>query len=101
MVTRDVNYLETRLGTHLLNRTTWRQSLTDIGRTFYDQCKLVLAEAELAYALAEEVKGTPRGRLRVNAPVSFGAGSLIPVVTRYLREHSALEVDLSLGAFSK
>jgi DNA-binding transcriptional LysR family regulator len=71
MVAKHVGYLETRLGTRLLNRTTRRQSLTEIGREFYDRCKLVLAEADWAYAIAEEARGAPRGRLRVNAPVSW------------------------------
>ena len=97
MVAKHVGYLEARLGTRLLNRTTRRQSLTEIGRNFYDRCKLVLTEADWAYAIAEEAKGAPRGRLRVNAPVSFGADSLIPVITRYLRENPGVEVDLVLN----
>jgi len=97
MVAKHVSYLETRLGTRLLNRTTRRQSLTEIGRNFYDRCKLVLTEADWAYAIADEARGAPRGRLRVNAPVSFGADSLIPVITRYLKEHPGVEVDLVLN----
>ncbi|MCB8877804.1 LysR family transcriptional regulator [Acidisoma silvae] len=97
MVAKHVNYLESRLGTRLINRTTRQQSLTEIGKKFYDRCKLVLAETDWAYALAEEAHGTPRGRLRVNAPVSFGADSLIPVVTRYLRENPAVDIDLVLS----
>jgi DNA-binding transcriptional LysR family regulator len=43
MVAKHVAYLETRLGTRLLNRTTRRQSLTEIGRIYYERCKSVLA----------------------------------------------------------
>lgn len=50
-----------------------------------------------ADALAYEAKGTPRGRLCVNAPVSFGAHSLAPVVTRYLDHHPEVDVDLVLA----
>lgn len=97
MVAKHVNDLEARLGTRLLNRTTRRQSLTEIGRSFYDRCKIVLADVEWADALVEETRGEPRGRLRVNAPVSFGVESLTPVVTRYLRQHPNVEVDLVLS----
>ncbi|MCW6508777.1 LysR family transcriptional regulator [Lichenifustis flavocetrariae] len=97
MVAKHVSFLEARLGTRLLNRTTRRQSLTEIGRSFYDRCKIVLADVDWADALAEETKGEPRGRLRINAPVSFGVESLMPVVTRYLREHRNVEVDLVLS----
>lgn len=97
MVAKHVTWLEGRLGTRLLNRTTRRQSLTTIGKAYYDRCKLVLTEADWADSLADEAKGAPRGRLRVNAPVSFGAHSLTPVVARYLRQHPKVEVDLVLS----
>ncbi|MHC2437495.1 LysR family transcriptional regulator [Bradyrhizobium sp. USDA 4451] len=97
MVAKHVTWLETRLGTRLLNRTTRRQSLTDIGKAYYDRCKLVLADADWADSLADEAKGAPRGRLRINAPVSFGAHSLTPVIARYLRQHPRVEVDLVLS----
>jgi DNA-binding transcriptional LysR family regulator len=96
MAAKHVTFLEGRLGTRLLNRTTRRQSLTEIGRTYLERCKLVLAEADWADSLADEAKGSPRGRLRINAPVSFGA-SLTPLVTRYLRRHPNVEIDLVLS----
>lgn len=97
MVAKHVTYLEHRLGARLLNRTTRKQSLTEIGKSYHERCKLVLAEAEWADSLAGEATGVPRGRLRVNAPVSFGANTLIPMVTRYLRDHPNVEVDLALS----
>ena len=97
MVAKHVVFLETRLGARLLNRTTRRQSLTAIGRTYHERCKLVLAEAEAADSLAHEARAAPRGLLRINAPVTFGAHSLVPMVTRYLRLHPAVEIDLVLS----
>ena len=97
MVAKHVTFLEARLGTRLLARTTRRQSLTEIGRTYYERCKLVLAEAEAADSLAHEASAAPRGRLRVNAPVTFGTISLAPMVAGYLRAHPHVEVDLMLS----
>ena len=97
MIAKHVTWLESRLGARLLNRTTRRQSLTDIGKAYYDRCKLVLADADWADSLADEAKGAPRGRLRVNAPVSFGTHSLTPVIARYLRQYPKVEVDLVLS----
>ena len=91
-----VRFLEDRLGVRLLNRTTRRQSMTEVGRAFYERCKLVLAEAEAAEALAEDLNATPRGRLRVNAPVIFGTHSLVPMLTRYMRQYPEVTVDLTL-----
>ncbi len=97
MVAKHVGYLEARLGARLLNRTTRKQSLTTIGKSYYDRCKVALAEVDWADAIAEETRGKPRGLLRVNAPVSFGTHSLSPVVARYLRSHPGVDVDLVLN----
>lgn len=97
MVAKHVAMLEARLGARLLARTTRRQSLTAVGRTYFERCKSVLAEAEWADALAQETSAAPRGQLRVSAPVSFGAHGLMPLVTRFLREHSEVTVDLVLS----
>ena len=97
MVAKHVTYLEARIGARLLNRTTRRQSVTEIGQAYYDRCKLALAEVDWADSLADEAKGAPRGRLRINAPVTFGTHSLMPLIARYLRRHSAVDVDLVLS----
>lgn len=96
MVAKHVAALEHSLGATLLNRTTRRQSLTDVGRAYYERAKLVLAEVEAADAVAQEMQLRPRGVLRVNAPLTFGAFSLAPFVTRYLQRYPEVEIDLSL-----
>lgn len=97
MAAKHVISLESRLGARLLNWTTRRQSLTEIGRTCHERCKQVLAEANWADSLAEEAKGVPRGRLRINAPVSFGVQRLVPLITRYLRKYPNVHIDLVLN----
>ncbi|MFC3028743.1 LysR family transcriptional regulator [Roseomonas sp. CGMCC 1.13459] len=97
MVAKHVVFLEDRLGTTLLHRTTRRQSLTDIGRAYYDRCRHLLLEAEAAEALAQEMRSQPKGVLRVNAPMTFGAFSLAPFVTRYLARHPEMQIDLTLN----
>lgn len=97
MVAKHVGWLESRLGARLINRTTRRQSLTEIGKTYCERCKTVLADADWADAIASEATGAPRGRLRVNAPVSFGTHTLMPVIGRYLRACPQVEIDLVLN----
>ncbi len=94
MVAKQVAYLEARLGTRLLNRTTRRQSLTEAGHLFYDRCKEVLAAAADAETLTAELGVRPRGHLRITAPSAFGSQSLMPMVTAFLTNHP--EVTLSL-----
>ena len=97
MVAKHVVFLEDRLGTTLLHRTTRRQSLTDVGRAFYDRCRSVLAEAEAAESLALDMRSRPQGVLRVNAPLTFGAFSLTPFVTRFLSRYPDIQIDLTLS----
>lgn len=96
MVGKHITFLEQRLGAQLLYRTTRRQSLTAIGQAFYERCRSLLADAELAENLVRELSTTPRGRLRVTAPVNFGARRVAPLVTRYLQSHPGMEVGLTL-----
>lgn len=96
MVGKHVGFLEERLGALLLHRSTRRQSLTAIGRTFYERCRVVLAEAEAAEATAHELSTTLRGHLRISAPVTFGSIALAPVVSGYLQAHPEVEVTLDL-----
>lgn len=97
MVAKHVSALEQRLGARLLNRTTRRQSLTELGSAYYERCKHILSEAEAADSLAQILHATPRGKLRITAPVTFGANSLMPFVTAFLREHPEVEIDLHLS----
>jgi DNA-binding transcriptional LysR family regulator len=97
MVAKHVVFLEDRLGARLLNRTTRKQSLTEFGRAYQERCRIVLAEAEAADAMARDMRQAPRGRLRVNAPVTFGSHSLVPLVTRFLRTYPGVQVDLTLS----
>jgi DNA-binding transcriptional LysR family regulator len=96
MVGKHVGFLERRLGTQLLLRSTRRQSLTAIGRTFYDRCRVVVAEAEVAEAVARELSTTLRGSLRISAPVTFGSIALAPLVAGYLQAHPQVQIALDL-----
>lgn len=97
MVGKHIRWLEARYGMRLINRTTRRQSLTEAGLAFYEGSKSVLAEAQAVEALAANLQAAPRGKLRVNAPISFGAYSLVPKLAQYLRDYPEVEVDLTLS----
>ncbi|AMX99259.1 LysR family transcriptional regulator [Mesorhizobium ciceri] len=96
MVGKHVRFIEERLGVRLLNRTTRRQSLTDFGRAYYERCRVVLAEAEAADALAAEQFSEPRGKLRVTMPAHFGRHCVTPVLLKLAHQYPMLELDLSL-----
>lgn len=97
MAGKHLKALEERLGGRLLNRTTRRQSLTELGRDYYERCKQILAEVEAADNTASQLQAVPRGVLRVNAPVSFGSQRLAPALADYLAAHPQVDVDLALN----
>lgn len=97
MVAKHVAALESRLGTTLIVRTTRRQYLTDIGRHYYERCRVVLNEVAAAEAVVSNMKATPSGIIRVNAPVTFGSSVLPPFITRYLNTYPDTQVELTLS----
>lgn len=96
LVGKHVQGIEQRLGVRLLNRTTRRHSLTDFGHTFYERARIILAEVEIAESMAAEVRATPVGRLRINAPVSFGMHALSPYLPEFMAAYPGVNVELTL-----
>jgi len=96
-VSKAIAALEDRLGARLLNRTTRRLALTEVGRAFYERCARIVAEAEEAELAVTHLQLTPRGTLRVNAPMSFGALHLGPALAGFLARYPDLKVDIELS----
>ena len=96
LVGKHVRALEQDLGVKLLNRTTRRQHLTDVGRNFYDRARNILAEMEAAKSLAHEVRAVPTGTLRVSASVSFGVNALAKVLPLYMQANPEVNIEMSL-----
>jgi DNA-binding transcriptional LysR family regulator len=96
MVAKQVRAIEDRLGARLLHRTTRRHQLTAVGRLYYERCRHVLAEVESAEASASELMASPRGRLKIVAPISFGSESLTPILIQYLDANPEVSVELTL-----
>lgn len=97
MAAKHIRALEDRVGAKLLNRTTRTQSLTEVGRVYYERCKQLLIDAEAADASVDEMKVMPRGVLKIHAPVSFGSQRLAPALAGYLRRCPDVRVDLTLS----
>ncbi|WP_150608652.1 LysR family transcriptional regulator [Pandoraea cepalis] len=95
-VTRYVNELEAHLGTRLLNRTSRTLSLTEGGETLYARCKSILDDVAETEGLVSSAAVEPRGRLRINAPVSFGIQYLAPLWPRFTQTYPGIELDVAL-----
>ncbi len=94
IVSRRIARLEKSLGTQLLARTTRGTTLTEAGATFREHATRIAAEADAARdAIAPD--GKVRGRLRVTAPLSFGATHFAPVLVELATRHPDLEIQSS------
>jgi DNA-binding transcriptional LysR family regulator len=94
---KHVQQLEERLGARLLHRTTRRVSVTAAGRTFYEQCRRILADLEAAEQSAGELHNEPRGELRVIAPTNFGLAEIGTAITDFLVSYPQLRVNLTMN----
>jgi DNA-binding transcriptional LysR family regulator len=83
VVTGHVQALEKRLGVQLLNRTTRKLNLTEVGRSYYDRASRILGEIDEAEGLASAEQLTPRGTLRLNTSVSL-ARLVTPLIGAYV-----------------
>jgi DNA-binding transcriptional LysR family regulator len=91
-VSRKVSDLEERLQSRLLQRTTRKLSLTDVGRTYYDYCARIVGEIEDAERAVSTLQETPRGLLRVTAPINVAF--LGPIVSDYLKRYPDVRLDM-------
>lgn len=96
-VTRQIAALEKRLSARLLNRTTRRVSPTSTGAAYYQRCVQLLAEFDELEASVGAQALQPSGRLRINAPVSYGITRLAPLLPGYCARYPQVELDLSLA----
>jgi len=97
MVGKHIRALEDLLGARLLERTTRRHALTEIGAAYLERCRDVLASVHTADGVAESLRAMPQGVLRVTAPVAYGAHRLTPVIGDYIAAYPQVKVDLVLN----
>lgn len=96
MVSSHVQALEDRLGARLLNRTTRKVSLTEIGRLYYERTVQILADLEDADRMAGTLQAAPRGTLRLYTSGYIGR-FLGPVLSEALTRFPDLAIELTTG----
>jgi DNA-binding transcriptional LysR family regulator len=96
MVSNHVQSLEDRLGARLLNRTTRKVSLTEVGRAYYDRCVQILSDIEQADDIAGALQSTPRGTLRVYIATHI-VQFVSPVIVEFLALYPDVKIELTMG----
>lgn len=92
-LSRRVAGLEARLGVRLIERSSRRFRVTDVGRSFYERCTAMLAEAERAEALVAEAQSEPHGLIRMSCPTGL-VEPITALVTQFLAQYPKVRLQL-------
>jgi DNA-binding transcriptional LysR family regulator len=97
-VSKRVSRLEQGLGVQLINRTSRSLELTEAGWIFYEKCGRATDLIDEAQNEVRLLGSIPTGRLRVNAPESFGRKCLSPVVAEFLSTYPGIKLELIINS---
>jgi DNA-binding transcriptional LysR family regulator len=96
-ISKYVSDLEHSLGVQLLNRTTRHASANESGQAYFERALNILSEMDAADQAVTQLQATPRGLLRVNAPMSFGTLQLGPAIADFMGLYLELQIQLVLS----
>ncbi len=94
-LSKRVALLEERLGVRLLQRTTRRFAITEVGERFYAHCRAMLEEAQAAQDAVDELRAEPRGIVRASCPISLAQTVLAHVLPEFLAQFPKVQVRSS------
>lgn len=93
-LSRRVIKLEERLGVRLLQRSTRKMAVTEIGQEYYRHCLAVLVEAEAAQNVIDRSRSSPQGLIRVSCPPALVCFAVGPLIARYMATEPLVSVEL-------
>jgi DNA-binding transcriptional LysR family regulator len=93
-LSRRITQLEADLGVRLLQRSTRKFAVTDIGQDVYRHAQSMIAEAQAAREAVERVSAEPRGSVRVSAPVELAQRMIAPLLPEFMAAHPQVRVQL-------
>src|ERR1700753_1828940 len=93
-VSRKLAQLEERLGVRLVQRTTRKLALTEIGEAYYERCARIVSDVQSAEQIVTDMQASPRGRVRVSAPVDLSSKYLGAIIAEFMVEHPDISIEL-------
>ena len=96
-LSRHVSSLEGTLGVRLVNRSTRRFVVTDVGHEVYQHATAMLAEADAALEVVEFARAKPCGTLRASCPVALARSALAPILPAFLEAYPAIRLELHVS----
>lgn len=95
-VSRRIALLEERLGVRLLNRTTRKLRLTEVGQAYYERCRQIMLDFAEAEQAVMQLQQEPSGLLRITAPIEFGQLFLGGVLGQFMRQYPQISAEVEL-----
>lgn len=95
-VSRRIALLEERLGVRLLNRTTRKLRLTEVGQAYYERCRQIMLDFAEAEQAVMQLQQEPSGLLRISAPIEFGQLFLGRVLGEFMRQYPQINAEVEL-----
>jgi DNA-binding transcriptional LysR family regulator len=93
-ISKRITQLEAHLGVRLLHRTTRKISLTEAGSRYYEYAVKANIEAQNAEDAVSQLQGEPQGKLKINAPMSFGLIHMAGLIPEFLLRYPKISIDL-------
>ncbi len=93
-VSRKLAQLEERLGVRLVQRSTRKVSVTEIGEAYYARCARIVTDVTVANQFVTDMQPEPRGLVRVTAPIDFSNAHLGPIIAAFTEQHREINVEL-------
>ena len=97
MASKHVQNLESDLGVRLLNRTTRKLNLTEVGLVYYEKVDSILADIDETELAISQLNSEPKGKLKIMAQPSFGAFHLSRALSSYLKKYPDVQTVLELS----
>ncbi len=98
MATKHIKHLENKLGVRLLNRTTRRLSITEVGNAYLERCLEILDQVEETEVAITQLQTEPRGTVKISAPPFFGTYHLTPAISDYIEIYPDVNFEIVLKA---
>lgn len=96
-VSKRIAALEKRLGARLLLRSTRQLRVTDLGLAYHERAQRILLDVDAAEQMITSQMASPRGVLRLSAPMSFATLHLGPLIPAFMQRHPQVSIELELN----
>lgn len=96
MISKEIKRLEDDLGARLLHRSTRNLQLTPVGEAYLERCREILSRLDEAESFVQDLQESPKGKLRITAPMALGITDLSRMFAEFMRNYPDIELDIHL-----